>query len=269
MASIPILFRRYRHKKISDMSEYVQATKSIDERDIADYYVVETWKFECHQEDRSFELIQKILEEKHDDDVNDDEIARAMGGDTKYALRCIRKIRNIRAAVVGLRDQAFSVDTALRLHTVLMTGLHDSSVVGAFRTKYVKPAGSTTTTSYVAPHLIDRQLHKLFEETSRVKCETIEEAIILAAIFCERFLMIHPFINGNGRCVRLMCSILLKNWFPIPIGLQKLVGMTYAASRDEYIVALEACREIDYEAFICYFDGAIRAYLFDLLTLYA
>lgn len=72
-----------------------------------------------------------------------------------------------------------------------------------------KTEGKTT---YIAPEKIHERLQSLlsFLKDAWPKTESFIERLVLATFFLERFLLIHPFKNGNGRTVRLLFSFLLS-----------------------------------------------------------
>jgi fido (protein-threonine AMPylation protein) len=49
--------------------------------------------------------------------------------------------------------------------------------------------------------------------------ERPSKMIALAALFFCEFLKIHPFINGNGRTVRLLLSWLIRDETGVPVSL--------------------------------------------------
>jgi Fic family protein len=72
--------------------------------------------------------------------------------------------------------------------------------------------------SFVKPKKIEDEFNVLiewFNEESKMK---ELHPVLLAGIFHYRFLLIHPFADGNGRIARIMTSmILLSNKIPPPI----------------------------------------------------
>ncbi|CAG8805235.1 6934_t:CDS:1, partial [Gigaspora rosea] len=74
-----------------------------------------------------------------------------------------------------------------------------------------------------------RQCREKFERTDLL----LEEAIKYGACFLAYFLLIHPFINGNGRVARLLLSYLLSRFTVVPLSLY-----TGPKTRDIYLQCL-------------------------------
>ena len=75
---------------------------------------------------------------------------------------------------------------------------------------------------------------RLVEETNAAIAKTEEEGSLdpycLAAKACAEFVMIHPFLDGNGRTCRLILNALLLKYagIVVPIG-------EHEEERDEYL----------------------------------
>jgi len=61
--------------------------------------------------------------------------------------------------------------------------------------------------------------------------ERAKHMISLGTIFFSEFLLIHPFINGNGRTARLLLNFVMKDYSVVPFSLY--------SSRESYIEVLE------------------------------
>ena len=134
----------------------------------------------------------------------------------------------------------------------------------------------TTYANYMA---IERKLNALLNTTSEAlhnnNNNNFGSQIIIAAVFLEQFLLIHPFSNGNGRTARILFSLLLKQSssnFVLPVSLHKLVCHTYEQSRSFYIEALERSRSenIEDKLFIInYILRSMRSFYYDLYYIYS
>lgn len=104
----------------------------------------------------------------------------------------------------------------------------DNKNAGQYRNTNVLISGSKH--KPVEHFLIDekmRELIKWYNENS-----TSMHPIRLAAEFHFRYVFIHPFIDGNGRSVRLLMNlILMRNGYPLTV--------IRTEDRDEYMKALE------------------------------
>jgi len=141
--------------------------------------------------------------------------------------------------------------TIFQLHKIIGDGVIDGA--GNFRHILVKAYGCAL--EYLEPHLIRGHLECLLEVTSaafhatnainaqdRLMC-----AIAIGTVFFSEFLLIHPFVDGNGRTARLLLNIYMRPFVPVPFTLAShmnggLDGFDAAharlAERARYIAAL-------------------------------
>ncbi|CAG8837312.1 27394_t:CDS:2, partial [Gigaspora margarita] len=138
----------------------------------------------------------------------------------RYLLECISA------------ENQFTPSFAQQLHRQIGDGLISNS--GQYRTRYVMAAQDNFV--YMRPDLIENKMEELFRQC-REKFERtdlqLEEAIKYGACFLAYFLLIHPFINGNGRVVRLLLSYLLSRFTAVPLSLY--IG---TKTRDIYLQCL-------------------------------
>ena len=88
---------------------------------------------------------------------------------------------------------------------------------GTYRTKPSHAPGSLGGIDFLPPEQIVSSMEKLVADLAKKKIFSARTA----AIFCYRFLIIHPFSNGNGRLVRLLVAWIMRSAgmpFPISIG---------------------------------------------------
>jgi len=154
--------------------------------------------------------------------------------------RTWRKLCNIRQAlemfvVRGPVSGAVGVGEVRQLHAVVMDGLLERA--GEFRTVNVGARGSSVV--YARHQRIVSRLEALLEFVAETRGsaptdpdERVRFALRLGSFFFSEFLLIHPFANGNGRTVRLLLNILLRDIVVIPFTL-------FSASRSEYLDVLE------------------------------
>lgn len=129
----------------------------------------------------------------------------------------------------------FNVDFAKKIHGIVGKNIINELCV--FRTKRV--GAKCSTVIYAIPSTIENLLRKLFDFVAKAvenapenEYEKCEYMIRLGSFFFSEFLLIHPFINGNGRTARILLNALLKNTVVIPFSL-------YFKNRESYIEVLE------------------------------
>ncbi|CAG8581523.1 26030_t:CDS:2 [Dentiscutata erythropus] len=162
------------------------------------------------------------------------------------SFRMNRKVKNIHDAINDIFPSIFFSDLpidrftpsfAQQLHRQIGNELISNA--GQYRTWYVMAAQDNYV--YMAPDLIEDKMNELFcqcrEKFGRTDLQ-LEEAIKYGACFFAYFLMIHPFINGNGRVARLLLSYLLSKFTVLPLSLY-----TGSKTRDMY---LQCLREAQY-----------------------
>lgn len=185
------------------------------------------------------------------------------------------KIENIRKTCVEFfccEKCTFDLNLVKNVHRKLMENLLKKP--GKFRTINVKPYGSLT--MYASHSKIETKLGELIENTLRFIEKHKEDAkkiLLVAIIFFEQFLLIHPFCNGNGRTARVLFSILLLTTpLEIPISIHKLVGKTFEESRIRYIDVTEKSQSSHHIEeklfFVNYVLQSIRSFYYDIYYIY-
>lgn len=108
-------------------------------------------------------------------------------------------------------------------------------------------AGRVRTTELnmgTAPHAIETDLHNLLEDL-HVWHETDMPILEQAVRLHHRAVVIHPFINGNGRWSRMLANIWLKQHdAPVVLWPETTIG-TESTIRSQYIQALQAADQGD------------------------
>ena len=98
----------------------------------------------------------------------------------------------------------------LELHRITLKGI-SKEWAGRYKTVQNRVLGSAV--KRTPPYLVKQEMGKLAEYINKNpdKLHTIE----LAAIAHQMLAKIHPFLDGNGRCARLLSNmILMKNGYP-------------------------------------------------------
>ncbi len=122
----------------------------------------------------------------------------------------------------------------LKLHELVLRSIEDN-FAGRLRNSGVRIAG----TNFVPPN--PQKVSGLFDElVGFVNENPLQLNVIeLAMVFHHKFVWIHPFLDGNGRTVRLaMNLILMKEGFPPAIILKN--------DRKKYYTALNAANKGNY-----------------------
>lgn len=109
--------------------------------------------------------------------------------------------------------QGIAHETIQLVHEALTKGILETP--GKYRTQNVRIAGATKLPPDFSK--IIRAIDELIDRVSRGKTHPIETAAFLH----HKFVEIHPFLDGNGRTVRLLTNLyLMRNHYP-PVVLRK------------------------------------------------
>ncbi len=128
-----------------------------------------------------------------------------------------REVLNYNNALVWLdkvikkKELGFDLSFVLDIHKFVVDELMSSSRCGKFRQEAVfvnDPAKRKTV--YWPPDQQDMKplMKDLFDFVTKNK--DVIDPLILAGIFHKQFVIIHPFMDGNGRTVRLATKVLLS-----------------------------------------------------------
>lgn len=106
-------------------------------------------------------------------------------------------------SLVDRSSEMRSIDL-LKLHELVLTNIIDDHA-GRLRTGMVRITGANFTppNARLVPELLDALIVFVNQHVDMM------DPILLATIFHHRFVWIHPFIDGNGRTVRLAMNLLL------------------------------------------------------------
>jgi len=159
-------------------------------------------------------------------------------------LRLAKKVQNLNNTIIcifptiflpNLPMDRFTPSFAKQLHKQIGDGLIDNA--GQYRTVGAKPVQDDDDGHvYLDPFLIEDEIVELFrqcQENFGKEELQLEEAIKFGACFLARFLLIHPFSNGNGRVARLLLSYLLSRFTVVPLPLY-----SGTESRDAFLQCL-------------------------------
>lgn len=153
----------------------------------------------------------------------------------KEAIGYIEELVSIGTNEITLKD-------IKNIHALVLSKI-DKKNAGVYRTQdvgIVKSDGSVH--KFTDPLLLDEKMQEFIEW---LNSSEIDEPILLATLAHLKFVTIHPFIDGNGRCARLLMNlILLQYGYP-----QAIIKVS---NRAEYIKAIEEAQsdtKLNYDAF--------------------
>ena len=150
----------------------------------------------------------------------------------------IQEILNIEAATryieETINERPITCQYIRELHTLVVRGLSKNKegceTPGRFRYQNVRISGSShTPPDYIYVESMMQDLIDFINEQTPPKYDLLK-----ICIAHHRFVWIHPFLNGNGRTVRLFTyAMLLKNVFNSK---QRIVNPTavFCSNRDDY-----------------------------------
>ncbi len=128
-----------------------------------------------------------------------------------------KEVVNYNEALIMLNEQlaagknvAFNLPFILRIHETIMNGLLLKGKCGSFRCEpvFVNDPRLRKTVYWPPDHGdVEALMRSLTGFVQQRKVEI--DPIILAGLFHKQFVIIHPFIDGNGRTVRLATKALL------------------------------------------------------------
>ena len=169
----------------------------------------------------------------------------------KEAISFIEELAKIDTKEITLTD-------IKNIHHLILKGI-DNKNAGVYRSKnvgVVKSDGEIH--SFAEPLKIEEQMNKFIEW---LQSQTIEEPILLASLVHLKFVSIHPFIDGNGRCARLLMNlVLLQNGYP-----QAIIKVS---NRAEYIQAIEKYQQSNNNDYSDFYKVVLQS-VNDSLDLYS
>ena len=166
-----------------------------------------------------------------------------------------------------INNKTLQVDQklVLEVHKIVTKDLVADFNCGSFRTSSVvvnNPA--TGVIAYIAPQYQDvpNLVTELIDFVS--KNEQVLDPLILAGLFHKQFVIIHPFVDGNGRTTRLLTKVILArmgldtfNLFSFENYYNKNIAKYFekvGILGDYY----DACQHLDFTPWLEYFtDGVV------------
>ena len=122
-----------------------------------------------------------------------------------------REVVNYNHALSRLENKFFSERLVLAIHKDVMNGLLVKEKCGAYRKEPVFVHNPRTGEVIFLP--------PDYQDVAALMCDLFAfinnhqdvDPVILAGLFHKQFVIIHPFIDGNGRTVRLATTVLLRD----------------------------------------------------------
>lgn len=196
-----------------------------------------------------------------------DDLIRREAGAPRSVPDDVTEVSNYVAALNAALERRREVPVSGRLireaHAVLMRGVRGGNrSPGEFRAHpvHIGPVGATVHEAVFVPPppqaipdaiaALERYLH----ETSDAKAPPL----VRIGLAHAQFETIHPFADGNGRCGRLLISLLLAE-----TGLLRrpvlYLSAFFRAHKDEYYARLQATRDSgDFEGWLAFFLQGVR-----------
>lgn len=172
-----------------------------------------------------------------------------------------REVINYDQAAQLLENQPFDEEVLLQAHAVVMRGLLLPAKSGLYRLEpvFVHDPRSGQVIYWPPDHAdVPALMRELLEF---VAGSSDLDPLIRAGIFHKQFVLVHPFIDGNGRTVRLATAALLKG---LGLDLSSLVSFEEYYARDvtRYFAFVGATGsyydlEVDHTAWLEYFAAGI------------
>jgi len=151
--------------------------------------------------------------------------------------------------LIERKEKQIKEDDILDLHRITLKGI-SNEWAGKYKTVQNRVLGSAV--KRTPPYLVREEMSKLvdFINNNPEKLNPIEMAAIAHQILAK----IHPFLDGNGRCSRLLSNlILMKNGYPPNTILNK--------ERKKYFETIEKAHLGNREPFLNFFARSLERML--------
>ncbi|PKP61006.1 MAG: Fic family protein [Candidatus Altiarchaeales archaeon HGW-Altiarchaeales-1] len=204
----------------------------------------------------TFEQAEKILSGEKVEGVDADDEMELFN--YKQAMDYVSGYVKVEELVTG--------DIIRDIHKILVEGVRGGSAdPGNYRTiqNYIVNS-RTREVIYTPPHA--SEVEKLMDELiDWINSAKDISPIIVAGIAQFQFVHIHPFLDGNGRTARLLCTLIL---YKTGYDFKKLFSISeyYDKNRKDYYDAIQNVREnnMDMTSWIEYFTDALKSQMVDV-----
>lgn len=145
------------------------------------------------------------------------------------------------------QDKALSQELIKETHAILVRGLGGEAAGfiniqeygGIYRTADVFVGTHRFTPPAKVPEAMRSFVKNLAQEVAESETTSTLDPFAIAAKYCDRFVSIHPFRDGNGRMCRLILNAILIKYAGIAVSVGE-----HDQSRDEYINTARESREL-------------------------
>jgi cell filamentation protein len=138
-------------------------------------------------------------------------------------------------------DQRFATDDIRRMHKNWLGRIYDWA--GEYRTLNISKGAFTFAAAVRVPTLMQEFERGLLRKYTPCRFDTLTDQASALAIVHAELILIHPFRDGNGRCARLLATLM-----GLQAGLPALdFGGIRGAKKSEYIAAVHAALSRDYD----------------------
>lgn len=154
------------------------------------------------------------------------------------------------------------------IHRILVKDVRGGSLEpGSYRNVQNYVANSITGEIIYKPPTSDEVPALMKEFVEWLNEEKDISAILIAGVAQHRFVDIHPFLDGNGRTARVLCTLILyQNGYDF----KRLFSLSeyYDKNRREYYDAIQLVREsgLDMTAWLEYFVGGLKNQMLEVRT---
>jgi Fic family protein len=149
-----------------------------------------------------------------------------------------------------------TLDTILRLHTLVLHDIEESAGTWREHAVYIRGSDLRPPDASLVPELMRQWVRWLTDEGTHY------HPIVRGAISHHGFVAVHPFVDGNGRCSRLLLNLQLLQDGYAP-------AMVLREWKLRYLQALQAADRGDYQPIINLIGQAVEAgldYYLDAFT---
>jgi Fic family protein len=140
------------------------------------------------------------------------DVKRILKSKPKQLQNSEKEVINYNEALLWLNssNNIFDLKLILQIHQKVMHGLLPKSLTGKIRKEpvFVNDPKLRKTIFWPPDHQDVNSLMTELIQYTQLNITTLDP-IILAALFHKQFVIIHPFLDGNGRTVRLLTKTLL------------------------------------------------------------
>jgi len=157
--------------------------------------------------------------------------------ETANTYRALKQVEEcVAAARQGDGRPLLTVPLLLEWNKTVLMDLHPGG--GSFRSSDTYTVRQTGRYYYSPPSTCEQELQGLVDDVNaKLEPKDLKGMFQIAAQFCARFLIIHPFPDGNGRVARLAVNYLLWNVLGFPFRIP-----SEYVRRDTYLDTITACQ---------------------------